>query len=91
MSSTPPASPGASDGLRKRRPTSSEKSKARDAAMIASALAGEAPKLALLVQEHALPALSVMGQAVNVVGPLYLKAFEVGHTVYQTAPFDLGV
>ena len=32
---------------------------------------------------------TVVGQGVNVVGPLYLRAFRVAHTAYQTAPLDL--
>lgn len=84
-----PSTPTSSSTLRQRRPTTIEKAKARDSALVEAAAAADAPQLALLVQQHALPALRLVGQAVNVVGPLYLKAFALAHSAYKTAPLDL--
>ena len=84
-----PTSPSSSTAPRLRRITSTEKSKQHDQSLVAAALAGPVPKLAHLLQENALPAAHVLGQAVNVVGPLYLRAFKLGTQFYNHAPLDL--
>jgi hypothetical protein len=64
------------------------KSAQREGDLIAMAAAGEAPPLAILVQK-ASPALEALAQVINVLGPVYGKAFDLGVRAYQTAPVDL--
>ena len=89
MSAEPtlPTTPGGA-GLRQRRISSSQKAKLRDERVVAAAVAGEAPTLALLFHK-ATPAINIGIQAVNIVGPTYAKAFALGVWAYNNAPVDV--
>ena len=85
---SPPSTPS-NTGVRLRRVSSSEKAKQRDEELVLASAAGPVPQIAQLLQENAVPCLHLLTQAINLVGPLYLRLLALGTSFYDNAPMDL--
>lgn len=56
--------------------------------LLSTATLSPPPALAQAL-EHLAPVFKVFGKVINVVGPIYMKLFDVGMYAYQTMPIDL--
>ena len=72
----------------RRRPNSSQKRRSLDLTAIEVATKADVPALAQLMKQ-ATPMLTHAAQAMNVVLPFYVKAFNVMYTAYMTMPVDV--